>query len=359
MPIIVSGGGGGGIAGYKYPPGNVKNIEIAKVGNNYYLTWTDPDNVLVDDRYLSEWKGTIVVRNEDHDPVGPDDGDLVINSTVKNQYKENGLDLGPNGDGYFYGVFPYTKNFVFNVSSSNVVYYPTEGYEEGELSELEWKDIIYLTSQGKAEELWNVGDEVNIQLFGEYNYNIKAMIIGFNHDDLVDGGRASVTFMSRQLFVRATQRNPTTMNHVRNENERYVVTDILPKIKSCLPNVIKGNMKKIVKQRRADYRYSGGYLAGFEKDIFDFSLTELGAGSVSGSSLLEGRLYDYFKEDGANRRILEALDGGNKSWWTCDPEGYQYSSTGSSYCYGINADGSIFSSSLESSIVAVVFGFCI
>lgn len=380
MPIIVSGGGGGGIAGYKYPPGNVKDIEIVKTGNNYYLTWTDPDNVLVDDKYLSEWKGTIVVRNDDHEPVGPEDGDLVVNSTIKNQYKENGLDLGSNGDGYFYGVFPYTKNFVFNVSSSNIIYYPTGGFE-GSLENATWNDVIYAVDKGIAQDLWNEGDRIGLKLQGDYyNFDVHMKIVGFNHDDLVGGGKANITFMLDDIFVENSNNLVSNSGYGNaNANCFYsaIYLNVFPKILSCMPVKLVQSLKEVYKYRFNTYY---GNTTDFRiirepRNIFGFSVYELDLGEFpvaskneEGYGVYEGTKYEYFVENGNEGRIIKNIVSGNASKWWTDTSSKTYGEQPFSHVNSVNTDGSkvginYSNGATEESYAGkskgVVFGFCI
>ena len=63
------------------------NDLAAKKGNTKVtLTWTDPDDVVVDWITLASWEKTILVRKTWSAPTSSSDWDVVITSTTKNQY---------------------------------------------------------------------------------------------------------------------------------------------------------------------------------------------------------------------------------------------------------------------------------
>lgn len=94
----------------------VTNVSASAGNGQVELTWTDPL-----DKYaategevaespnpiVSQWDHTRVVRKENTQPTGPNDGMIVVDSTVKNQYmSEPFVDTGlTNGSTYYYGAF--------------------------------------------------------------------------------------------------------------------------------------------------------------------------------------------------------------------------------------------------------------
>ena len=87
------------------------------------LTWTDPADKYATpegevsetgDQLVSEWDHTVLVRKTGSQPAGPNDGTVVVSSSVRNQYQttpytDSGL---TNDTEYFYGVFAYNKDGV-------------------------------------------------------------------------------------------------------------------------------------------------------------------------------------------------------------------------------------------------------
>ena len=87
------------------------------------LTWTDPLDKYATpegevsetgDQLVSEWDHTVLVRKTGSQPAGPNDGTVVVSSSVRNQYQSSAyVDSGLTNDTtYYYGVFAYNKDGV-------------------------------------------------------------------------------------------------------------------------------------------------------------------------------------------------------------------------------------------------------
>lgn len=87
------------------------------------LTWTDPKDKYATpegetaqdpDQLVSVWDHTVLVRKTGSQPAGPNDGTVVVSSSVRNQYQTTGYtDTGLTNDTtYYYGVFAYNKDGV-------------------------------------------------------------------------------------------------------------------------------------------------------------------------------------------------------------------------------------------------------
>lgn len=87
------------------------------------LTWTDPKDKYATpegdisdtgDQLVSEWDHTVLVRKTGSQPAGPNDGTVVVSSSVRNQYQSTPYtDTGLTNDTtYYYGVFAYNKDGV-------------------------------------------------------------------------------------------------------------------------------------------------------------------------------------------------------------------------------------------------------
>lgn len=109
--------------------GNVTGLAVEiEAGLKIELFWKDPVNVTtVGDNgetiMIAKWKGTQLRRKEGSYPVDEHDGELLVDSIVRDQYVtapyvDEGL---VDGKEYFYMLFPYTDNGVFTVDSANRV----------------------------------------------------------------------------------------------------------------------------------------------------------------------------------------------------------------------------------------------
>lgn len=114
-----------------FPGGSTLQIPLeactafsASAGNaQVELTWTDPldkyatpegDISDTGDQLVSEWDHTVLVRKTGSQPAGPNDGTVVVSSSVRNQYQTSAyVDSGlVNDTTYYYGVFAYNKDGV-------------------------------------------------------------------------------------------------------------------------------------------------------------------------------------------------------------------------------------------------------
>lgn len=96
----------------------------ASAGNaKVELTWTDPKDKYATpegdisdtgDQLVSEWDHTVLVRKTGSQPAGPNDGTVVVSSSVRNQYQSTPYtDTGLTNDTtYYYAVFAYNKDGV-------------------------------------------------------------------------------------------------------------------------------------------------------------------------------------------------------------------------------------------------------
>ena len=87
------------------------------------LTWTDPKDKYATpegetaqdpDQLVSVWDHTVLVRKTGSQPAGPHDGELVVSSSVRDQYATSGfVDDGLTNDtAYYYAAFAYNTDGV-------------------------------------------------------------------------------------------------------------------------------------------------------------------------------------------------------------------------------------------------------
>lgn len=97
------------------PPTNL----AAKAGNaQVTLTWTDPPNATSEPsgQTIATWAYTQIVRKQGSQPTGPNDGTLVVKSSVRDQYQTTGyIDTNLTNDTlYYYGAFAYNSDGVYS-----------------------------------------------------------------------------------------------------------------------------------------------------------------------------------------------------------------------------------------------------
>jgi hypothetical protein len=105
----------------------ITNVDIIRARLTVNLSWADPDDI--------NWKGTIVVKKFDSPPTSISDGSVIINTTIKDQYRNNPYidsitsnDLGKtvyykfhSYDGFNQYNEGYTKSLLITTTSPSLV----------------------------------------------------------------------------------------------------------------------------------------------------------------------------------------------------------------------------------------------
>lgn len=109
-------GGGGGVA-----PKNVTELDVISGNRSLTISWSDPQDTIIDDIVLSKWKGTKLVQKVGSFPESPSDGTVLLDNRVKDKYKRYGFvvsNLTP-GETYYFSLFPYSETGAVNKDTSN------------------------------------------------------------------------------------------------------------------------------------------------------------------------------------------------------------------------------------------------
>lgn len=103
-------------------PKNVQNLAIKKGNEQLTISWKDPTDTVVENQTICTWAGTKVVYKEGSYPTSPTDGTVAIDNKVRDAY-ENGYTITglTNGITYYFRLFPYSENDVYNMDSSNEI----------------------------------------------------------------------------------------------------------------------------------------------------------------------------------------------------------------------------------------------
>lgn len=109
------------------PVGNVSNLSATVIPNTgIEIKWEDPPNLTTTDSdgttiEISKWAGTKIVRKIGSYPASVNDGVLVTDSKVRDQYSQAGFmdSTAQLGNDYYYMLFPYSESRVDTVDSSN------------------------------------------------------------------------------------------------------------------------------------------------------------------------------------------------------------------------------------------------
>ena len=123
------------------------------------ITWTDPENEYAQPSgvLIGEWMFTRIVRKEGSAPVNANDGELIVESAVKNQYQTNGFVDTNNivtGTTYYYAAFAFTTS---RVSSPAATYQIVATWYDPVLNNNSWTMIHQAYLEGVAQDLWTKG----------------------------------------------------------------------------------------------------------------------------------------------------------------------------------------------------------
>lgn len=99
---------------------NVVGATVTAIRNNVSLIWSDPADVIIDGKNVALWDGTKVVRKEGSIPANQNDGVLIVDSKVRDEYIasayiDEDLDYTKT---YYYRWFPYSKAGVYTSSTA-------------------------------------------------------------------------------------------------------------------------------------------------------------------------------------------------------------------------------------------------
>lgn len=95
------------------------NVNILTVGNSVALRWNDPSDLEDDSPCPCEWAGTVVVRKLGKAPINRWDGEVILDSTIRNQYADDSfIDNADVDKDYYYGIFPYDTEGHYRYTKS-------------------------------------------------------------------------------------------------------------------------------------------------------------------------------------------------------------------------------------------------
>lgn len=99
---------------------DITGLSITVNANTATLTWSDPNDVIIEGVPVATWEGTLVLRKIGSAPADKTDGTIVVDSKIRNQYSSTGyVDTGLNYDTtYYYRFFPYTTTNKYTDGSS-------------------------------------------------------------------------------------------------------------------------------------------------------------------------------------------------------------------------------------------------
>ena len=206
----VTGGGSNGSLGGVIPLEAPSNFTVTPDNGKCLLTWTDPKDKYADeigeitdegDQLVSQFAYTRIVRKQGSAPSSPNDGDLVTDSSTRNQYQSSAyVDDGlTNNTLYYYAAFTCNTDGVY---SGAAVGSGTPKSYDPILANNTWEQINDVANEGIAASIWEVGDlgpEITIPysiMQTPYTATTNTIIAAFDTFTISDNsGKGAIVFM--------------------------------------------------------------------------------------------------------------------------------------------------------------------
>lgn len=119
---MISGGDGNHDCGIA--PQNVSNIQIKTGSSTLTIFWSDPEDTIIGNQVICAWQGTKLVMKMGAYPENINDGILLVDNQIKNNYKTNGFKVNnlSNENTYYFSMFPYSNTGKVNMNEENRIY---------------------------------------------------------------------------------------------------------------------------------------------------------------------------------------------------------------------------------------------
>lgn len=210
-----------------------------------------------------------------------------------------------------------------------------------------WTQIAEASKNGCANMLWNIGDEIEVELTGKYAQTLTLQIADFYHDDLADGsGKAGITFICKECMKEPLamgppfdRNNPDDIGKSWSGSDMYKT--VMPAILECLPNDLKDKIKSIIKETGFGVLSKPGCETSINK-LFLLSESEvMGNRDITVSNGYDGEMYSIFTD---NENRLKGY------WWLRSPV------IGGYVCVLYNGNPT---QNGPDTLYGVCFGFCV
>lgn len=279
------------------PPTNF----AAQAGNaQVTLTWTDPENETSGGTTYATWDYTRVVRKTGSSPADENDGELVVESSQKNQYQTTGfVDDGlVNDTQYFYGAFARSTDGVWSEGVfANAT--PMAGTPLGNLVE---GTLIKIQENGAPVEFY----------LAKHDYE------------------SSLNGAGRTLVVRKDCYDNRVWDN-GNVNA-YASSDLDSWFNSTYKNMLDADIRSLIGTTKIRYTPGNGNntVGTLERAVFALSASEL------------GQYASWFNVEGsalpiANTLKVAYLNGSANTQWTRSP--YTVTTNHAVYLYSSGNDG--------------------
>ncbi len=301
-------------------PNEATNIMFSQNSAEIRIIWEIPKDVTINGVLLSKFDHLIIVRKQGGAPLAPTDGAIVYNGS-STSCKDTSV---VSGNSYYYRFFVYDSNKNMN-NSTNMIFKQIYN-KSSSIKNLSWKEINEISESGKASSMFNIGDEIDVNL-SEFKYNdnkdadkvysfsaqtVTLQIWDFNHFDKIDGsGKAGIVFgMKELLFSDVMKAEVTNYDESVAWSMCEFRTNKLPGIEKCLPG-------DLIKYIIPVYTYTNNGPRGEEQSVIDKlflpSITEMGDTTSSGENESKCKAFPIFNSDSSR---VKRLNGITQYYWT-------------------------------------------
>lgn len=289
----------------------------AKAGNaQITLTWTDPKDKYATpegetaqdpDQLVSVWEYTQIIRKTGSQPTGPHDGELVVSSSVRDQYATTGfVDNGLTNDTlYYYAAFAYNTDGV----ASEGAFTSATPMAGTPLSELAEGTLIKILENGAPVEFY----------LAKHDYE------------------SSLNGSGRTLVVRKDTYDDRVWDN-GNVNA-YASSDLDSWFNSTYKNMLDADIRSLIGTTKIRYTPGNGNntVGTLERAVFALSLTEL------------GQSHTYANTEGSALPIASTLriayrNGSPTTQWTRSPY-----TNGTRNAWRLGSNGNIYNNSSNNS----------
>ena len=241
--------------------------------------------------------------------------------------------------------------------------------EEVTFATASWARIAEIAESGEAEKYFAVGDTKTIAFnFSGTTENVKARIIGFNHDDLADGsGKAGISIALSQGIAN----NAAMVKENTSYGTGYIWKTSASRtllnsgaVYNALPSELRSVLKSVTKISNAGYGKDWG---GLEKNVLYettdkvwlLSSTEFGVDNAYSSSYValgQGKPYAYYADGNATKRKMTTT--ANKNFFI--PTRSMQTQYAAASVVIKSIDGSVYNAAIDGTTTSPrMFGFCI
>ena len=312
--------GNGDINIGNYPPGPVKNVNLSPTHNSIKVTMTQPDNTVINSLTLSIFSYLICVLKKDNIPSNIDDGTSI--TVYSNQFSNGSYSITYNNldysSKYYIRFFTFSTNNECNNSGEMIYEVSTQEPISTILNDNDWETVIKVAESGQAENYWDIGDEIELQLSGVYNITCTMQIWGFNHfNNPRFGGNTyndNICFGCKDIYIKEKIHDGIA-DSWWDYKDSYIYETVCPNIYNSMPSVVRNAIKKV---GSIDYRTDvNGYSFLYDQTVF---IPTMGLVGVELNNEIASNYFSPFSIFTNDASRIKNYNGAADDWWLVDGE---------------------------------------